>query len=108
MATEDSPLLPSLSPEDADASLVAPVKTFHTAYYILPAALLTRLAATLPSTTLLEVVLQIVCRLYWNGQDPDSVPDDEAIARGRCSDPNVQQIFTLVVTIFTIVEGVGG
>ncbi|KAJ7781966.1 major facilitator superfamily domain-containing protein [Mycena maculata] len=73
-------------------------------YYIVVVSFLAKLCALISTTTLVEVLLQLVCRLYWGDAPSPSVPEDSL----KCSHPSVRQYFAILNSLVGIVEGLVG
>jgi len=73
---------------------------------LIPLAIATRLTSTLPSTTLLEVVQSVICRLWLasNGK----LPPDGQISKELCAVPEVEKTYAAVISTLLIFDGLGG
>jgi len=106
-ATEASPLLGASSHTDRNHPWYSP-KRYHSATLIIPVALAFRLAATLPSTTVIYIVNQVVCRQYYLANDPDRIPPTGPLPDELCDAAAVKQIFSMSMTALTILAAIGG
>ncbi|KAJ7652097.1 major facilitator superfamily domain-containing protein [Mycena polygramma] len=103
MSTERDPLLdaPQLSQEPED-SVQIPIPIHP--YYIAAVAFLAKLCYCISVTTQVEILLELVCRLYWtyysNGNSP--------LLGDRCEHHSVRQYFTILNTAVGILDGLGG
>ncbi|KAJ6486948.1 major facilitator superfamily domain-containing protein [Mycena sanguinolenta] len=96
MSTERQPLLEEIhdSPEDAEPP---------SPYYFTVVAFLAKLCFFISTTTAVEILLELVCRLYWNSHDHYSPPPGE-----RCSHPSVRRYFVMLKSLVVIMESLGG
>ncbi|KAJ6498099.1 major facilitator superfamily domain-containing protein [Mycena vitilis] len=100
MSTERAPLLtgPQLPQQQKDEPVhIQP-------YYIAAVAFLAKLCYALSVTTQVEILLELVCRLYWTYHG-----DAHAPFRGdRCEHHSVRQYFTILKSTVGILDGLGG
>ncbi|THV07769.1 MFS general substrate transporter [Dendrothele bispora CBS 962.96] len=104
--TETSPLLGAQTHTDENHAWYSP-KRYPPAVLITPVALAFRLASTLPSTTTIYIVQQVVCRQYYLANDPDRIPPAGPMPDELCDAPSVQKIFSASMTVLTVLTGVG-
>ncbi|KAJ7788558.1 major facilitator superfamily domain-containing protein [Mycena olivaceomarginata] len=102
MATERDPLLQEVAEPDVVAQEEpSPSPQIHP-YYIVVVAFLAKLCFFISTTTDVEILLELVCRLYWNAHDRSPVPGD------RCAHPSVRRYFTMLGSLVGVMEGLGG
>lgn len=104
-------------PSERDALISSPnvsVPSSRAAAVVLPVVFLTQFAIQLPVTTTLDIVLKLVCQLYWDtnkgdGDDGYLRPYDFGDGEGgdRCRTPRVAQIFSTVVTLQFLASACG-
>lgn len=105
-------------PSERDALISSPnvsVPSSRAAAVVLPVVFLTQFAIQLPVTTTLDIVLKLVCQLYWDtnkgdGDDGYLRPYEFGDGEGgdRCRTPRVAQIFSTVVTLQFLASACGG
>ncbi|KAF7357606.1 MFS general substrate transporter [Mycena sanguinolenta] len=108
MPTEQDPLLQDrdesqeLDIRVLDEYPTSPSSRIHP-YYIAVVAFLARLCFFISTTTSVEILLELVCRLYWHSHNTYSpLPGD------RCAHPSVRRYFTMLQSLVVIMEGLGG
>lgn len=74
---------------------------------LIPVALATKLATQLPSTTLIELVRQAVCR-FWNISHggPATLPTGGSIPSELCNAPEIERYFATIIAIVAVTEGI--
>ncbi|KAF7349295.1 MFS general substrate transporter [Mycena sanguinolenta] len=98
MPTERQPLLEEVRDPPEDAEPPSPY------YFTVPVAFLAKLCFFISTTTAVEILLEIVCRLYWNSQHgPYSPPPGD-----RCAHPSVRRYFVMLKSLVVIMESLGG
>jgi len=104
MSTERDPLLPEpqVPQQQNDSELLSDHKTIHP-YYVAVVSFLAKLCFFISTTTQVEILLELVCRLYWNHHNETDFPLGE-----RCAHPAVRQYFTIVKALVVTMEGLGG
>ncbi|KAJ7237304.1 major facilitator superfamily domain-containing protein [Mycena haematopus] len=97
MPTEHQPLLEGYydPPEDP--------KPTPSPYYFTVVAFLAKLCFFISATTVVEILLELVCRAYWNSHDPYSPPPGD-----RCAHPSVRRYFAMLKSLVVIMESLGG
>ncbi|KAJ7078514.1 MFS general substrate transporter [Mycena epipterygia] len=74
---------------------------------IIPVAMICRLAIRLPSTTTFHVIEQLICRVWYSSNDPESIPSDGRIPDALCALPIVQQKYAAALTTMAVSDGIG-
>ncbi|KAH7924233.1 MFS general substrate transporter [Leucogyrophana mollusca] len=80
---------------------------FPPATLLIPIAIATRLSGQLPSTTLLQILQRLVCRLWYELNDPESLPVNGRIPDALCANSAIEQNYAAAITVLEIVEGTG-
>jgi hypothetical protein len=99
--SEHDPLLP-----ERQHALTYSTRQLSPLTLLIPLAVATRLAATLPSTTLLAVIQAVICRLWLTSNG--SLPPDGHISKELCAVPDVQKSYAAVISTISILDGLGG
>ncbi|KAJ6569453.1 major facilitator superfamily domain-containing protein [Mycena capillaripes] len=102
MSTEQDPLLEPEAPQPQN-DLERAENPIHP-YYIAVVAFLAKLCFFISTTTQVEILRELVCRLYWTYHDEAHSP----LPGDKCQDLSVRQYFTVLKTIVVIMEGLGG
>ncbi|KAG2150711.1 MFS general substrate transporter [Suillus bovinus] len=97
LSSERTPLLPERQDTLSGGSRFSPL------ILLIPLAVATRLTSTLPTTTLLEVIQSVVCRL-WLASNGNLPPSGE-IPKGLCAVPEVEKTYTAVISTILIGDG---
>ncbi|KDR78060.1 hypothetical protein GALMADRAFT_266598 [Galerina marginata CBS 339.88] len=71
--------------------------------FIIPLALVYRLALLLPTTTNLRIIQLVACRIWCYRNDPTRIPTGES-----CSTPGVDRYYSAITSILAIGDGIGG
>ncbi|KAG8214857.1 MFS general substrate transporter [Butyriboletus roseoflavus] len=106
--SETVPLLGDSRPAGQSSRSLPRVRfRFTPEILLIPVALATRLAALMPSTTILELVRQAACR-FWNIShgNPVTLPAGGPIPPELCDAPEVERYFATIITILGAIEGV--
>ncbi|KAK1234376.1 hypothetical protein PQX77_002414 [Marasmius sp. AFHP31] len=74
---------------------------------IIPVALAARLSVQLPQTTVIYIIQQIVCRQWYEINDPQKIPAGGAMPDELCAAKGPQEWYTIVVTVTGIAAGLG-
>ncbi|KAJ7100555.1 major facilitator superfamily domain-containing protein [Mycena crocata] len=108
MSTERDPLLngqPVESEHSASAGQKEPA-SIHP-YYIVIVSFLVHLCIFFSQTTMVEILLELVCRLYWYYLDDDEhtpFPGDS----DKCAHQSVKRYFTMLMTLSGVMESAAG
>lgn len=70
-------------------------------------AVIYRLAITLLTTTNLRIIHTVSCQFWYRINKPDAFPDGR-IPENMCATHEIDQYYTAMVSVFTIVDGLGG
>ncbi|KAF5373538.1 hypothetical protein D9758_000903 [Tetrapyrgos nigripes] len=104
---------PVVLPEDTPLLGTHPISENHASREFTPVTLIIfpalayRLATTLPATTTVGIVKNIVCRQYYLSHDPDRIPSSGQMPSELCMDPNVKEIFSGTMTVLMILAALG-
>ncbi|KAF8189826.1 major facilitator superfamily domain-containing protein [Mycena galopus ATCC 62051] len=104
MSTERDPLLQEILEPDAHQAESPSItrKPFGPRYAAV-IAFLFKLCFFISATTAVEILQELVCRLYWNYHDTTfPLPGD------RCADPSVRRYFAMLQSLVVVMEGLGG
>jgi hypothetical protein len=95
--------------ESVDRSLSADMRRskYSPVALIVPVAIISRLAVRLPSTTTFHVIQQLICRIWYTSNDPDSIPPIGQIPETMCALPAVQEKYAAALTTMAISDGLG-
>ena len=74
----------------------------------IPIAVAGRLAALLPMTPTIDLIHQIVCRMWYEAQDPKGMPSFAGVQDPNCSAPPVERYFSAIMTVVTAWGTIGG
>ncbi|KAH7907390.1 MFS general substrate transporter [Hygrophoropsis aurantiaca] len=77
------------------------------AILIIPVAIASRLAGQLPVTTFFQIVQKLVCKLWYEWNDPDNFPLDGRVSGSLCARPEIEHNYAASITFFEVMEGVG-
>ncbi|OAX37111.1 hypothetical protein K503DRAFT_801483 [Rhizopogon vinicolor AM-OR11-026] len=72
---------------------------------LIPLAVVTRLTATLPTTTLLAVIQAAICRLWLTSNG--TLPPDGHLSKELCAVPEVDKSYAVVISVISILDGLG-
>lgn len=105
--SEETPLLLPL----AEGSVKKPwysIERYSTtpAIYIIPVVLGARLANSVPTSTTVYIIQQVVCRLYYQSNDPSRIPSDGPLSDDLCMAPGVQQEFSTLISLLGVLNGI--
>ncbi|KAG2067511.1 hypothetical protein BDR04DRAFT_1104934 [Suillus decipiens] len=99
LSSECTPLLP----EQQEALKAR--RQFSPLTLLIPLAVATRLTSTLSTTTLLEVIRSVICRVWLTSNG--NLPPGGEISKELCAVPEVEKTFAAVITAILIGEGLG-
>ncbi|KAJ6467036.1 hypothetical protein DFH09DRAFT_1381555 [Mycena vulgaris] len=106
MSTERDPLLHAQESEDSAPAAQKEPAPIHP-YYIVVVAFLVNLCAFFTETTMVEILFELVCRLYWHflGDGAHApFPGDS----DKCAHPSVRRYFTMLITLSGVMESAAG
>ncbi|KAJ7107812.1 major facilitator superfamily domain-containing protein [Mycena epipterygia] len=105
MSTERDPLLHAQESEDSAPAQKEPAPIHP--YYIVAVSFLVNLCAFFSETTMVEILFELVCRLYWHflgGGAHAPFPGDS----DKCAHPSVRRYFTMLMTLSGVMESGAG
>ncbi|KAJ6558332.1 major facilitator superfamily domain-containing protein [Mycena capillaripes] len=106
MSTERDPLLNGQEPEDSASAVENEPASIHL-YYIVIVSFLVNLCTFFSETTMVEILLELVCGLYWyylgDGAHAPFPGDSD-----KCAHPSVRRYFTMVITLSGVMESAAG
>ncbi|KAJ7107847.1 major facilitator superfamily domain-containing protein [Mycena epipterygia] len=106
MATERDPLLHAQESEDSTPAAQQEPAPIHS-YYIVAVLFLVNLCAFFLKTTMVNILLELVCRLYWyflgDGAHAPFPGDSD-----KCTDPSVFWYFLMLLNLSAVMEGGAG
>ena len=74
----------------------------------IPLAIAGRLAITLPVTPTFDLLHQMVCRRWYDAQSQRELLSSRGALDPMCSVPAVEQNFSAVMMVLTVLEAIGG
>jgi hypothetical protein len=92
MSSERDPLLHN--PDAPQLQKITENKPIHP-YYVVVVSFLAKLCFFISTTTQVDILLELVFRLYWNSHDEAQSPFIE----DKCAHPSVRQYFTILNTL---------
>ncbi|KAH7909285.1 MFS general substrate transporter [Hygrophoropsis aurantiaca] len=102
--SEETPLLDLQLCDSTQSSTSARLSP---AILIIPVAIASRLAGQLPVTTFLQIINKLVCRIWYEWNDPDMIPLNGRVPESFCARPEIEHNYSASVTVFEVIEGVG-
>lgn len=104
--SETDPLLGDPRPAGQSSRSLSRVR-FSPEILLIPVALATNLAALLPTTTIIELLREAVCRL-WNISrgDPATLPAGGPIPTELCDAPEIERYFATAIAIHGAIDGI--
>jgi len=108
---ERTRLLPSEPVQNGqDSDELSPIdliKTSPSLWFVIPVITATLLARELPTTTTLAIVRLIICRRWYEVNDPESLPTDQQPTDQMCEIAAVVTAYTVAITVMGILNSVG-
>ncbi|KAJ6513570.1 major facilitator superfamily domain-containing protein [Mycena vitilis] len=106
MSTERDPLLPAQESEDVASPAQKDPERIHPSY-IQVVSFLVHLCTFFCETTMVEILFDLVCQLYWHfigagSHTPFSGDSD------KCADPSVRRYFTMLMTLSGVMQSGSG
>lgn len=97
LSSESTPLLSEQQEPSSGRRQFSPLTL------LIPLAVATRLTSTLPTTTLLEVIRSVICRVWLTSNG--NLPPGGEMSEELCAVPEVEKLFATVISAFSIGNG---
>ncbi|KAH7909284.1 MFS general substrate transporter [Hygrophoropsis aurantiaca] len=104
--SEQTPLLERPPNDGFRGSNLRAIKHISPAILVIPIAVASRLSGQLPATTFLQILQKVVCKLWYEQNDPSSIPRNGRIPES-CARPEIDHNYAATVSLFEVIEGVG-
>ncbi|KAH7907386.1 MFS general substrate transporter [Hygrophoropsis aurantiaca] len=105
--SEQTPLLERQPNDGIQSSSLGAIKYITPAILVIPIAVASRFSGQLPVTTFLQIILKVVCKLWYERNDPNSIPLDGRIPESLCARPEIDHNYAFTISLLEIMEGAG-